>query len=160
MIIDKTSYFLFSGGEVHCKLSKELRDVSYITCTDYTMNGFMAICEQREILRRRGMVAELIYPYFPYARQDRVMAENEPFSLKIFCELLNSQKFDKVTIFDPHSDVTPALVNNCTVIPQWGIARGFLPTTLFDDPNVMFISPDAGAYKKVTKLMLNDYRIV
>lgn len=154
----QSDYFLFSGGEVHCKLSPTA-DASRIVCFDYTMNGFMAVCELKEIMDRKGHAVDLIYPYFPYARQDRVMNEDEPFSLKIFINLLNSQKFKSVTIWDPHSDVTPALVNNCRIIPQWKIAAQCLPPELLLDERTLFISPDAGAYKKVSKLMLDDQRI-
>ncbi len=148
-------YFLFSGGEVHVKVGKHT-DCDLI-CTDYTMNGFMSVCEHNEVLRRRGLSVNLTYPYFPYARQDRVMNEDEPFSLKIFCDLLNSQNFESVTIYDPHSDVTPALLNNCEIINQWDIARMTLPQEYFDD--CIFVSPDAGAYKKLSKLIAEDSRI-
>lgn len=147
-------YFVFSGGEVHLKITEIDCD---IICRDYTMNGFMAICEHNEVLRRKGLSVRLTYPYFPYARQDRVMQENEPFSLKIFCDLLNAQGFTSVTIHDPHSDVTPALVNNCKIIPQWDLAKATLPQEYFD--NHLFVSPDAGAYKKLSKLVTDDSRI-
>lgn len=148
------NYFLFSGGEVHLRMGSYNCD---IICRDYTMNGFMAVCEQNEVLRRKGLKVNLTYPYFPYARQDRVMHENEPFSLKTFCDLLNLQNFSSVTIYDPHSDVAPALINNCRVIPQWDIGRQTLPQDYFD--NHLFISPDAGAYKKLSKLITDDSRI-
>lgn len=148
-------YFLFSGGEVHVKVGKDT-DCSLI-CTDYTMNGFMSVCEHNEVMRRRGLSVNLVYPYFPYARQDRVMNEDEPFSLKIFCDLINSQRFSSVTIYDPHSDVTPALINNCEVIPQWDIARMTLPTKYRNE--CLFVSPDAGAYKKLSKLVTDDSQI-
>lgn len=148
-------HFLFSGGEVHVKLDKAN---SPLVCTDYTMNGFMALCQHREVLQRKyGHPVSLIYPYLPYARQDRVMVESEPFSLKIFCDLLNSQKFARVTIYDPHSDVAPALIDNCVVIPQWEIAKWTMAEEYFSER--LFISPDAGAYKKLSKLVADDQRI-
>lgn len=128
-----------------------------LVCTDYTMNGFMSVCEHNEVMRRRGLSVNLVYPYFPYARQDRVMNEDEPFSLKIFCDLVNSQSFASVTIYDPHSDVTPALINNCEVIPQWDVAKMTLPHEYFSSH--LFISPDACAYKKLSKLVTDDSQI-
>lgn len=153
IVMDK--YFLFSGGEVHVKLGDAS---STLVCRDYTMNGFMSVCEHNEVLKRRGLSVSLIYPYFPYARQDRITQENEPFSLKIFCDLLNTQGFESVTVYDPHSDVTPALINNCRVVPQWEIARGIIPQESFD--NCLFVSPDAGSYKKLSKLIPDDSNIV
>jgi ribose-phosphate pyrophosphokinase len=143
-------YFVFPGGEVHLKLTEQTNE---IVCKDYTMNGFMAICEQKEILSRHGFDVLLTYPYFPYARQDRVIVEDEPFSLKVFCNLLNTQNFKSVTIWDPHSDVAPALINNCVVVPQWEIARKAIPPHYFTDPDVLWVSPDAGAQKKLLKLV-------
>lgn len=148
-------YFIFSGGEVHVKVGKDAE--CKLICRDYTMNGFMSLCEHKEVLDRRGYSVSLVYPYFPYARQDRVMNPDEPFSLKIFCDMLNAQKFEGVTIYDPHSDVTPALLNNCTVIPQWDIARSAMP--FVDFKAKLFVSPDAGAYKKLSKLVSDDQRI-
>lgn len=148
-------HFVFSGGEVHVKVDKNADHK--LVCTDYTMNGFMSVCQHNEVLRRRGLSVSLIYPYLPYARQDRVMQEDEPFSLKIFCDMLNAQKFESVTIYDPHSDVTPALIENCIVKPQWDIARSAMP--FVDFKAKLFISPDVGAYKKLSKLVADDQRI-
>lgn len=158
MNLTKDSYFLFSGGEVHLKLTKLPPE---IIMTDYTMNGFMALAEYVDIVRRHSSsyMINITYPYFPYARQDRVMAGDEPFSLRVFCDLLNSLKLSQVTIWDPHSDVTPALINNCWVIPQWEIAKKCIPEEYFSSANSLFISPDAGAYKKLSKLIPDDRRI-
>lgn len=157
MYLTKDEYFTFSGGEIHCKWNA-LHDLPKIICKDYTMAGFMAVCEYAQIYRRHGALkVDLVYPYFPYARQDRVMQENEPFSLKIFCDMVNAQKFNSVTICDPHSDVTPALLDNCIVVPQWEIAIQVMP--IEDLTERLFVSPDAGAYKKLSKLIVNDNRI-
>lgn len=163
MKITKDNYFLFSGGEVHCKdIPKETPSPIYLF--DYTMNGLMALAQHKQVWDQnqdqRLRIHDLIIPYFPYARQDRWINVGESFSLKIYCDMLNSMKFNTVTIWDPHSDVTPALVNNCLTVSQCNLAKRILPQELFDDPNVMFVSPDAGAYKKLSKLMTNDYRIV
>ncbi len=148
-------HFVFSGGEVHVKVGKDAS--AKLVCTDYTMNGFMSVCQHNEVLRRRGLSVSLVYPYLPYARQDRIMQEDEPFSLKIFCDILNTQKFDNVTIYDPHSDVAPALIYNCQVIPQWDIAARAMPSEYYSKR--LFVSPDAGAYKKLSKLITDDQRI-
>jgi ribose-phosphate pyrophosphokinase len=104
-----------------------------------------------EILNRNKCGAiYLVIPYFPYARQDRVTEDKCAFSLKVFCNLLNSQlkPEDKVVMFDPHSDVTPALCDNAAVIPTLSIVEGHFYKE-FGDIDA-FIAPDAGAYKKVS----------
>ncbi len=158
MKLKQESYFLFSGGEVHCKIMP--KSISMITMQDYTMNGFMALAQHVEVLRRYGVKQIMVnYPYLPYARQDRVIEVDEPFSLKIFCEFLNTLKLDRVIVIDPHSDVGPALINNCTVREQHVIAKLTIPQAFFDDPDVVWISPDAGAYKKLSKLISYGERI-
>lgn len=155
---------IWAGGEVHAIAAWQPcgsvpRDVK-IVCRDYSAAGFMALCQVAEIVRRNGATAvNVVYPYFPYARQDRPTQRHEPFSLKTFASLVNSQGFDSVLMLDPHSDVAPGLIERSRVIPQWVIAARAIPHDLQKDPTVMFVSPDAGAYKKLTQLISSDGRI-
>lgn len=158
--IDSSSYFIFSGGEVHCSgVIPNSKNVTLV-CQDYSMNGLMAICQYREIYQRNGAKVQLMYPYLPYARQDRIMVEDESFSLRLFCNILNYQKFDKIICWDIHSDVGSGLLENCVSIPQFLFARKIIPKKYFKNKSVMFVSPDAGAYKKLSKLVADDTRIV
>ena len=88
--------------------------------------------------------------YVPFSRQDRCNNPGEAFSLKVFCDLINGLNFNTVLIQDPHSDVTPALLNNCVVQNQWELLapliRGFVKTPFY------LVAPDAGALKKTHKL--------
>lgn len=158
--LTKSSYFNFNAGEVHCKVKNNTtNEFKNILMRDYSMDGLMALAQHVEVLKRRNINITVTYPYFPYGRQDRITALNEPFSLKIYCDFLNSLDLYEVVVIDPHSDVTPALIKNCRVIPQWEIADRVIPKRLFEDENTLFVSPDAGAYKKVSKLMPDANRI-
>ena len=53
----------------------------------------------------------LILPYLPNARQDRVKKPEDVFTLKYFCETINSLNFDRVSVLDVHSNVSLALLN-------------------------------------------------
>ena len=55
---------------------------------------------------------DLILPYIPHARMDRVKAEEDVFTLKYFCEIINSLNFKGVYVLDAHSNVSLALLNN------------------------------------------------
>ena len=55
---------------------------------------------------------ELYLPYIPHARMDRVKAEEDVFTLKYFCEIINSLNFKGVYVLDAHSNVSLALLNN------------------------------------------------
>lgn len=66
---------------------------------------------------RKKMGKILLYmPYVPYARQDRICNEGEALAIKEFGELINFMNFDQVFVFDPHSDVTGAILNDVTII--------------------------------------------
>ena len=73
---------------------------------------FALICARRHY---GDMDAVLYLPYVPHARMDRVTAETDVFTLKYFCEIINSLNFNKVIVVDPHSNVTPALLNKVVV---------------------------------------------
>lgn len=84
----------------------------------------------------------LVMPYCAYSHQDRRCNQGESFSLKVFANLINSCNFTKVVVWDNHSDVSTALINNCYNIH----VNQLLPDVSKYD---YFVSPDAGANKKV-----------
>ena len=83
---------------------------------------------------------ELVMPYVPNARQDRYVSDRA-FTLKTFCKVINNMNFDRVTILDPHSNVTTALLDRVCVEPY------LINTSSFDD-SVVKMYPDEGAAKK------------
>ena len=93
----------------------------------------------------------LFLPFAPYARQDRRMDQYDAFSLKDYADQLNLLKLDRVVVLDAHSDVAPALFNNCTDIPQDFIIRAGKDELGLSDFADVLVAPDAGAAKKVLK---------
>ena len=143
----------FAGGECNVRFSELLRGTERVrlntrlNSSDDIMNLILSV----DALRRMGIKRiEVFIPYVPYARQDRVMVPGESLSIKVFADLLNNLQLDKVIVFDPHSDVTPALVNNCVIIPNYEMVSYFLAELQLND--FVLVSPDLGAYKKVDKL--------
>ena len=92
---------------------------------------------------------DLDLPYVPYSRQDRVCAEGDAFGLKVFADQLNALNLNRVVIFDSHSDVAPALINNCIHREAKNL---FILNSRFLDKYSHLVSPDAGAYKKVNSI--------
>lgn len=92
----------------------------------------------------------LFMPYIPNARMDRVKEEDEVFTLKYFCDFINSLNFDSVYVLDAHSDVSVALLNNCSNnSPEKYItdAIEYIP-----EKNIVLYFPDAGAAKRYSDL--------
>lgn len=85
-------------------------------------------------------------------RSDRRFSEDNSFDLKLIAEIINKCKFKRVEIFDPHSDVALALINNSVRVSSFGyVEKAVREITGFKLPvkDLILVSPDAGAYKKV-----------
>lgn len=97
---------------------------------------------------------ELTIAYLMTARMDRVMTGGEPFSLKVVAGMLNQARFDKISIFDPHSEVATALIDRCYAIPNHAYVKDALEHYFQHSgrPSFALVSPDAGALKKIHDL--------
>ncbi|BDU23921.1 ribose-phosphate diphosphokinase [Flavobacterium sp. GSB-24] len=148
----KFQSFTFSGGEPHIKINPDFDRNQKITIT-HRLNSFNdlgLLCITVDALRRMDVkIIDLFIPYFPAARQDRVMIPGEPLSVKVYADIINALQLNKVFVFDAHSEVTPALLNNSTVIPNYTFIREVLNRI---GENVKLISPDGGALKKIYKV--------
>lgn len=144
--------FKFPAGEIGVRLTcgyayaeVPIKIKAHLKSSD----DIMALLLTVDALRRKyhGLDISLTLAYVPYARQDRVCNEGESLSIAIMASLINSCGFSEVKIYDPHSDVTPALINNCTIVDQIKIFRGV--KQYWGD--TWIVAPDAGAYKKSHK---------
>lgn len=139
----------FPAGEKHLILENQGEEA--------TVSGFTDLIEigmAQELLQRHYVGGiKLALPYVPYGRQDRATTKKDAFSLRTYCSLLNSLNFDRVTIVDPHSDVTTALINWVRVINQVDIINlfeAFRQRIL--QGNIYLCSPDAGSNKKTMEV--------
>lgn len=108
--------------------------------------------------RERGLVVpELVLPLVPGSRQDRLNPEGDYlFTLKSVATEINLRQFPRVVILDPHSDVTPALIERCEVVHadqilHWGLGRAPAPPASMSDYDAV-VSPDAGAEKRAGRV--------
>ena len=144
--------FVFSGGEPHVKLAEtDLAGAHvHVTHRAKSWNDLGLLAVACDALRRAGAGSlELTLPYFPGARQDRVMVAGEALTVKVYASFLNALDFTRVTVFDPHSEVAPALLERPRVVSNVGFAKAVLDTLPAD---TLLVSPDAGAQKKVYKV--------
>lgn len=153
----KFSRLIFSGGEIQVKLDvswvkwrkASFKINAHLTSSDEVMTLVLLV----DALRRHSTTPDQVYielecPYLPYARQDRVMEDGESLSLRVMCNLINSLRFDRVTVWDPHSDVAMALLDNISVVDQTSLV---LLVPVLKSETVL-VSPDAGAMKKTHKI--------
>ena len=149
----------FTGGEIHvalqppdtCPNQMIQPEVTYTICAYITdSDDIMELLMLVDAMRRAGAKhLKLFCPYVPYARQDRVMNPGETLGIKVFTDLINQCNFEQVEVWDVHSDVTTALLNNVVNIPQEAFLEALPKKAL---ANTILVAPDAGANKKTLKV--------
>ena len=91
--------------------------------------------------------------YVPHARMDRIKEKDECFTLKHFCKFINSLNFNKVKIYDPHSNVTPALLDRVEVYRPTFEINGLLDH--YKDATLFFC--DEGGAKRYKDIIGDNY---
>ena len=97
-------------------------------------------------------------PYHPYARQDRVCAQGDAFSLRVAVNMIRSLNFDKILVKDPHSNVLAGMypagvleIKSQDIVLmnliRWNLSKSENPKSL------VLIAPDEGAFKKTESLL-------
>lgn len=114
---------------------------------------FELICLARHLRSQKSVrKLSLLMPYLPNARMDRVKSKDEVFTLKYFCQIINSLDFDEVAVLDVHSSVGIALLDRAVSLsPQPYIERVLeIIRREHGDPVLYF--PDEGACKRYISL--------
>lgn len=102
---------------------------------------------------------DLVMPYIPNARQDRVKKSEDVFTLKYFAEFINNLVFNSVTVLDPHSSVSEALIDNLKIVNPERYIRITLERIKKNDDDKPLIAfyPDEGAMKRYSELINIPY---
>ena len=155
----KHETFTFPAGEMHVRLKVEdERSPSVNVTWEFKKSeDIVELLLYCNALKEAGYVlSTLEIPYFPFSRQDRVAVPGECFSLRVMCDLVNSLKAERVIIYDPHSHVLPALLDNVSVVSQASIFAASVRELKFKAQDggrsAVLIAPDAGALKKTYEL--------
>lgn len=90
-------------------------------------------------------------PFFPHSRMDRTKSSEEVFTLKYFCDIINSLNFKQVIILDPHSNVAPALLDRVVVKSPRDIIFGVVERLGLTEKDYVYF-PDEGACKRYSDL--------
>ena len=106
---------------------------------------FTLICVKRHLDRLYSYSDCVLYmPYIPHARMDRVKNDKDVFTLKYFCEVINSLNFKLVHVRDAHSNVSLALLEN---VEEEGIGPYIARAINETGVDTLFF-PDEGAVKR------------
>src|SRR6478752_2326807 len=85
--------------EVICSIDSSLTLINLLQCANALDNLFA----KKKVLR---------IPYLMGARFDRLMQYGDSVDLQVIASLINSMKFEKVYLYDVHSDVSVGLIKN------------------------------------------------
>lgn len=169
----KVSKFPDGQQTVDIEITKSLVREDVQICS--RLNSFedleLIICANQALRNLNVKSVSLYVPYFLGARSDRKFQEGGVNYLKqVICPIINSQNFDSVTVIDPHSDVLEACLNNFNKETNFNLVNFAFEGLLIDEwrkttedwslnfwvntvwvknQNIVLVSPDAGAYKKV-----------
>jgi len=160
--------FKFSAGEVHIKLkgfSDKLKDKKLesielrkdLRSSDDIMELLLTknIIDNIKNKYNLNFKCEFFTKYLPYSRQDRIINEDEPFSLLVISDLINNLKFDKITVHDVHSETSKILIKNLHVTTKEDALNDLIKDEKFKkdfDSCRYMIAPDAGAFKETYSL--------
>ena len=156
----ENKFWTFPGGERSVKLTTNVTQTNtdpFIVRMDFKgsddlVDMVMAVNALRHLYGGDREI-ELLVPYFPFSRQDRVMTEGESFGLQAVVDMIKLCGFSRVTTWDIHSDVCgamfpPGVFVNVSQDKLWaGRIRD-----LAVNESTAIISPDAGALKKIYKV--------
>ena len=143
----------FPAGESFVRLETPIKTTRLKILTRLnSSNDILQLMMAVDALRRQGVKhIECLIPYLCYSRQDRMCNLGESFSLKVFANLLNSLKLDKITTFDVHSSISEVLIDNLENIDNSDFIHNVFKTIHQDRLNI--ICPDFGASKKIYPLL-------
>lgn len=130
----------FPDGEKHLKIEKlDLKDDVEIICRIRNSDDLFILMQLSDILNRQCVkVYKVHITYLMSMRCDRLFSFEEPFTLKIVADVINSFHARTVTVLEPHSERTRDLINNCLAIYN-------IPT---EKKGVCLAFPDDGAAKR------------
>ena len=97
-------------------------------------------------------------PYVPHGRMDRVKTSEDVFTLKYFAEVINWLDFNSVTVLDPHSYVSEALINNIVIKhPNKYVWKAIESRYIDGMDNLTMFFPDEGAMKRYSTMFNLPY---
>ena len=150
----------FPDNTLLIKIDPKVDDFSFngiLTIEWYYENDaelFTLICLKRHIdTNFTDTKVSLFMPYIPHARMDRVKNTEDVFTLKYFCEVINSLKFKSVLVRDAHSNVSLALLDNVVDLNVISYVNRVLN---FSKAEVLFF-PDEGAMKRYSSAAIKPY---
>lgn len=139
--------FLFPDKQPHINIDGvNENDKVQVTCSITDANNLLLLIQCSNSLDNLfAKKKELVIPYLMGARFDRLMQKGDSVDLKVIANLINGCGFEKVYLYDVHSDTSTVLIENSINISNAKLVKQYTKE------DAILICPDAGAVKKVSK---------
>lgn len=146
---------LFPNGETLVdgdQILNHAKDHNVITFKYENDSDLIKLMFVKNYLDDQNFKSSLMIYYMPYSRMDRVEGSSV-FTLKYVSNFINSLCFEKVTLIEPHSDVSLALINKSTGrYPSIELLDKVISEVDFNPDVDYLFFPDAGAQKRYSKV--------
>lgn len=109
------------------------------------------------LMDRYNVKLSLVMPYLPNARMDRIHSNEEVFTLKHFCTLINMLGFEKVYVLDAHSSVGAGMLNRVENLSPEKYVQQALALAKIDPEKDYIFFPDEGSCKRYSS-MFSGYK--
>lgn len=129
-------------------------DLQSLTYRINSYNDLWFLKQIKDVLDYNKIQCDLIIPCLLDAQADKRFQDNSSSNLKLICKFVDDMKWNKVYIFHPHNqEVVEAIIDNLAIMNN----NAFIANVIKDinSDNLCLLSPDAGAYKWITKLADN-----
>lgn len=140
---DGTQSIEFSDDQPYYSIN----EVEWFYDSDEEVFTLMCVVDMIRRISKNPRI-KLWIPYLINARMDRIKKPEQNFSLKVFANFINSLNFDKVVVYNVHSNVSEALIDNIINIdPIFDVDEVISEYK----PDVIYF-PDEGACKRYADL--------
>lgn len=151
----------YPDGQVGAKWVGDLSVIHNVAVIKERINSYEDLAYVRaiaDILEYHKSECSLEIPCLFGQRSDRRFSDDASFDLRFITDTINSCNFLNVTVLDPHSDVCMALLRNShkkTSFPYVQDSVLDIRRRMYEEglsssgDDILLVSPDAGAYKKV-----------
>lgn len=151
------SRWVYPGGEVGVRVNVE----------DWSLRGMFRIQSAEDIIAFKMVLdaieqnngvppVNLMIPYIPYARQDRVATKGDPLAIGVFARLIHYPALAHVWCLDPHSSETENQFLR-TGVAFHGASPAFFIEQYINKvapgKKVVLVSPDKGAEQKTIRYL-------
>lgn len=138
--------FIFPDKQPHININGvNENDEIQVTCSITDANKLLLLLQCSNALDNLfAKKKELVIPYLMGARFDRLMQKGDSVDLKVIANMINGCGFEKVYLYDVHSETSTVLIENSVNISNAKLVKEY------QKENAILICPDAGAVKKVS----------